>query len=224
MCLIIEGKDSDSCSLTDFDYMVLNIDHENYKAFWISTVVFLAFTSFLLVGVSFCVWHYERFGGDPQKRTIFNQLVGALAENNMTVQTMANTALFYRLILGPLSMDLTLTLFMHTSVIGSLAIIFTLDEMMVLRFLSVFLWKQSPPINDDFFGVFFQCLNYGLGFVLSFFSHIGGPPHGNMTFILTGFYHVKEPAVSAVRYVNILNLQIKCLFTLILLVFWVQLS
>ena len=43
--------------------------------FWMSWFLNLTLGNALLLGV----WHYERFGGDPQKRSLQNRLVSEIA-------------------------------------------------------------------------------------------------------------------------------------------------
>ncbi len=196
---LTKAMDQTDCLVTKFEYVVQNIDHESYRTTRLTLATWIAATIVLSTGVSFCLWNYERFGGDPQKRTIFNQLLGMLAVNNMSLQVVGSTTLICRLLFGPLSIDASTVMFINVNAAGSLAVLFTLNQIMVLRCLSVCLWKQSPPINDDFFGTFFHCLNFGLAAVLVFYGHTGGPPHKKLTYFLAGSYYQMEPVYSIRR-------------------------
>ena len=194
-----ETESGDSCLLTSFDQVVKNVDHPGYLAFRIAVQVFILGTVVLSAGAWFSVWHYERFGGDPQKRNILNQLIGMLAANGMIWQNISFIVAFSRLIFGPLSVDLTSMVFVYPTVIGDVSILCILNEIMILRCLSVCLWKQSPPLSDDFFGFFLRWLNFGFAFLMVTFGQMGGSPTDNIYFIMTGIYHHREPLFSVLK-------------------------
>ena len=178
--------------------LVHNIDDEEYLHFGLSMVVFAAITVVLSIGENACIWHFERYGGDPQKRTILNQLIGQLAMDNIVAQV-GTVSLSVRLALGPLPKTVFSLTFVLTNITSSIVLLLILNEIILVRWLSMFVWKRSPPINDDFFGTFIMLLNYTIAFVFGPMGLIGGTNYNNMTFLLTGDYFFRDPKLSVVR-------------------------
>ena len=94
----VQGSRIFSCVVNSFDYKVSNIDGPDHFAFRTGMVAFKIAKTLLAFIVLGIVWHYERFGGDPRKRTIFNQLIGMIALNIMTVELIAAMSLIFRLL------------------------------------------------------------------------------------------------------------------------------
>ncbi len=182
-------------SLT-FDYIILNIDHPDFFAFkWILLIVmvFIEVLSCVLLGI---IWHYERYGGDPQKRTILNQLTGLFAFNIFLGNLVTRTGLIFRLAYGPLSFDLALLTFSLPSMVFSTVPLLILNEIIIVRFLSAFWWKRLPPLDEKFFGLFFSCLNIGITLFFTVIGYTGGYPSSNLTFLITGMFPPHTNVVS----------------------------
>ncbi len=178
-----------SCLLTSFDYIVDNIDSADNFPFKILTGIVTLAILVLSIGPMGGLWHYERFGGDPQKRTILNQLIGVLALNSLVASLICQVALLHRLIHGPLSVSMAILVFFAPNFISSIVLLMILNEIILIRFLSAFWWKQLPPLNDDFVGVFLNFVNYGLATMLAIMAQMGGDPNDNLLFIMTGNMH-----------------------------------
>ncbi len=188
------------CEQLVLEEKVFNIDHDKYFRFRVTMAVFAMATVILSTMSLGCIWHYERFGGDPRKRTILNQLIGLLALNNICGQLIGMLAFYYRLaISGPLSMTAAKIMFLVPNVTTSFVILLILDEIILIRWLSVFIWKQLPPLNDDFFGLFFKCLNFGLSLMFVIMGLTGGTSQNNLLFLLTGSYFPWEPKLTIKR-------------------------
>ncbi len=187
------------CTISKFEYLVKNIDHANYFKLRMGMAAFTAITVIFSVLVLGIVWHYERFGGDPQKRTILNQLIGMLAINNLALQNFALMVLSIRLIFGPLSLAEAMIAFLAPSVVSSLVVMFILNEIIIIRCCTVVLLKQLLRINDDFLASFIKLANYGIAFLFVTFGHVGGVPNDDFIFLLTDVYYCREPLLSAAK-------------------------
>ena len=173
-----------------------NIDNKDYLIF---RVAMMALTVLIMVfgcGLLGCIWHFERFGGDPQKRTILNQLIGMLAFDSMVVLMETLLALLYRLCFGPISHTMALLTFIVPTFSISIVVLLILNEIILLRWISVFVWKQLPPINDDFFAMFFNCLNIGITTLFVLMGLLGGHRYSNLSFLMSGSYYLREPKLS----------------------------
>ena len=188
-----------SCTLSQFDYTISNLDDAEYYKLRIITAIVLTAIMVLSIGPLGFLWHYERFGGDPQKRTILNQLIGVMALNNLIALVINIVVFLTRLFYGPLSMSAAFTTFFLPNGIAYTVVFLILNEIILLRFLSVFWWKQLPPINDDFFGVYFHCINYGLAILFLLMGQMGGNPNDHLFFLVSGFIHHQVTDFSATR-------------------------
>ena len=174
------------------EYILEDIDHP--KHFLFKSVV-IAFAIVILVGSGSLlglIWHYERHGGDPQKRTILNQLIGLFAVDTFVGNFISVPSLLCRLAYGPMSMDLALGTFFVPSMVAGTVSLLILNEITVIRFMSAFWWKQLPPINENFFGLFLPCFNYGIAFLFAGMGFTGGNPNGNLSFLFTGLLNSKS--------------------------------
>ncbi len=182
-------------SLTSFDHVLENIDHPHYFPFKMATLIAsLGIQAFSVVPLG-CIWHYERYGGDPQKRTILNQLIGLFALNTLTGNLTALSALVIRLAFGPLPVHLAISTFFFPNVLFSTTLLLALNEIIVIRFLSVFWWKRVSPLDDNFFGLFFTVLNYSIALVFTIMGHIDGGPKQYVLFLMSGLFP-KESIIS----------------------------
>ena len=188
-----------NCLVSSFDYTVSNMDNPDHFAFRMGMLAFMIAKTMLAFIVLGIVWHYERFGGDPCKRTILNQFIGMIFLSMMTVGMVTEMSLMYRLLFGALSMEVTMLTFVATSVISGLFVLLTLNEILIVRCYTLVLLKQLPPINDDFFAMFTHCLNYALSVMFASMGHMAGIPYDNLIFVMTGEYFNKEPLLSAAK-------------------------
>ena len=185
--------------LTEFHEKVVNIEKEVYFNFKMAMIVFALTTLFLGTIALGCIWHFERYGGDPQKRTILNQLIGLLALNNLFGQAPQLLTVSYRLLFGPLTVQMAMWSFIAVTIASSMVILFILDEIILIRWLSVFVWKQLPPINDDFFGMFLTRLNFGLALMFILLGVFCDMPYDNIVYLMTGAFHYKESKLTIRR-------------------------
>ncbi len=132
------------------------------------------------------IWSYERYGGDPQKRTILNQLTSDLAWHCILANMTSLATFMFRLTTGPLSTFMASSTYYVSNQTVAISAMLSLNEMAILKFLSIFTWKRLPPINEDFFGHFLRIMNHLVGFLFALFGRMGGSNDNEMYFILTG--------------------------------------
>ncbi len=188
-----------NCSLTMLEVTINNIDHPDYWLIKIVTSVYMTALLSFSIGPLASLWHFERFGGDPQKRTILNQLIGVMALNALVALFFCTIVFLFRVALGPLPIPVAVATFFVPNFIAGTVVILMLNEIILIRFLSVFWWKQLPPLNDGFFGIFFHWMNYGLATYWAALGQMGGNPNDSMFFIMTGFIHHRVTELSLPR-------------------------
>ena len=70
----------------------------------IVTILTMLFGSILYLGIIY----YERFGGDPLKRSIQNRMISATAFSALMMSYIANAGFTWRFQIGPLNEDVTM--------------------------------------------------------------------------------------------------------------------
>ena len=129
---------------------------------------------------------YEFWGETTQYRTILNKLFSQIQFQCIRYIWILNTVLLHRCIFGPISVSSAIAFFFVPKVWTGFCALFLLNEMIIVRFLSIFVWKRLPPINETFFLVFLVITNEVLAFVLSIWGVMGYNVEQDTNFILTG--------------------------------------
>ena len=76
--------------------------------------------------------HYERYGGDPLKRSIQNQLISAIAIAGLMICYISNVTLTWRIQVGPLNEDVAMFVLVLNHFFFML-MMFNLTELMVFK-------------------------------------------------------------------------------------------
>ncbi len=175
-----------TCEICDFEASTENIDSPEWAGFKMATLVTCIVVQ--LCGNGFClgIWSFEKYGGDPHKRTVLNRLVSQGSLNLVLMNATGLTTLMVRLLFGPLDHFTAEAMFFVSNTTFGTMTLLVFNEMAVIRFLSLFYWKIVPPISDDFFGVFLWCANFALGILTAIGGRLGSSKAGELYHILTG--------------------------------------
>ena len=113
----------------------------------------------MTVGNGLCVLiiDYERNGGDPQKRTVLNQLISFISMCLIGQAIIAGTIAEVVTLTGPVGLTIG-SVFIATHFTTSLACLLSIAEQVVIRCLML-VWKNVSILNDDFFGFFLKLFN-----------------------------------------------------------------
>ena len=121
----------------------------------ISTTICLT----LGLGLHLVVIHFEKFGGDPKKRCVSNQLISVSCHVFILLSVLSFSAANWRTLIGPLSVNharfslLTGHWLVHF-------IIFTSMQILCRKCLKlVFDWSFLNRVDDDWLALFLTCLN-----------------------------------------------------------------
>ena len=97
--------------------------------------------------LSEAIRRYEMFSGDPQKRTIVNQLLSHLCALSVLNNLVPFNIILLAISCGHLpEIVVSLLLDVPNAAIG-LASMLSLNEQIILKALSIFYWKRVPPLN-----------------------------------------------------------------------------
>ena len=123
--------------------------------------------------------HYEKFGHDPQKRSLPNRVFSYNTILFVIVFTIHSNILISRTLFGPVGIVITeIRYYLFTSAISALL---GATEIMFFRCIMIFSWKEYAMINDEFFATFLNIFNLMIGqmisiirfFIGNFFFHKG---------------------------------------------------
>ena len=123
--------------------------------------------------------HYEKFGHDPQKRSLPNRVFSYNTILFVIVFTIHSNILISRTLFGPVGIVITeIRYYLFTSAISALL---GATEIMFFRCVMIFSWKKYAMINDEFFATFLNIFNVMIGQIISivrffigdFFYHKG---------------------------------------------------
>ena len=126
----------------DLEGHFLDVNHYHYYYLWTSIIILTVFGN-LLLGV---IWHYERFGGDSQKRSLQNQLASQIIIACLLILNNGN--------FSPLNLPqrfASYDLWLHLKLQRALYLI--LLDLIVLHTLVVYLqvvvWKRLRECNEE---------------------------------------------------------------------------
>ena len=132
---------------------------------WTSTVTAWTLGPLLMFGII----HYEKFGGDPQKRSLGNRLISS------AVKTLAAFAFCWQILLLLNRYDLA-NLFVYITLTRcymglALASIGFVETSVALRYFQVFVWEHIKEINEDLamrsIGISILAISGALGYSLN---------------------------------------------------------
>ncbi len=199
-CLIKAKGNISRCELTGFEKLEQNIDNPEWNRF--RAVILLVCLLTQVCGNTMClsIWSYERYGGDPQKRTILNQLTGQLVMHCVFANLTSLATFMFRLAFGPISTFwVEATYFISNAHVG-ITSVFAFSEIAILKFLSIFIWKRLPPINEEFLGLFFRIANHSVGLMFALFGRKGSSKNHELYYILTGLPLMSDQNEPMFRY------------------------
>ena len=118
--------------------------------------------NFLLLGIA----HYEKFGQDPQKRSLSDRVLSFNIILTFVISVIHNNIVIIRIFYGPVGNAITHLRYYLQSL--SYPIILGYTETMLFRCLMIFSWKKYAMVNDELFATFLNIFNFMMGQILSF--------------------------------------------------------
>ena len=130
---------------------------------------------------------YEIWGEKQNNfRTIINKLFSLTQIQCIRYIWVLNSCIVFRTLYGPISLTSAKIFFFVPKVWTGFCALFTLNEMIILRFMSIFVWKTIPPINENFFLAFLTMTNETLALLMAIFGVMGYNVEQDTNYILTG--------------------------------------
>ena len=114
---------------------------------WIWGIFWLLCLEIIGNGCLFATFAYERFGMDPQKRTVINQLLSQCCWTIMIFNITSFPVIIFRRLLGPLNSKIAAWFFLNARIFISM-ISLLLSELMIIK--CMYIWKWSiMAMKDD---------------------------------------------------------------------------
>ena len=161
-------NDSSVEMLSQFPYVFLDSDDFaeifSSKGLKISYILLSIINEIFNNVASLLLILHEKYGGDPMKRSINNQLV-VHAQCGMILRNLITTPIWIaRFLVGPLHKKIA-TFCSFWSQTISIWQILCYSEVAVLKSLMVFKWPLIAAMNDHFVGFFLILVNFGFLFI-----------------------------------------------------------
>ena len=133
-----------------FHYKTLLVQvHENKKWMeWIWGIFWLLCIEIIGNGCLFATFAYERFGMDPQKRTVINQLLSQCCWTIMIFNITSFPVIILRRLLGPLNSKIAAWFLLNGRIFISM-ISLSLSELMILKSLYIYKWSMMAMKDDN---------------------------------------------------------------------------
>ena len=115
---------------------------------WIWGILWLLCIEIIGNGCLFATFAYERFGMDPQKRTVINQLLSQCCWTIMIFNITSFPVIIFRRLLGPLNSKIAAWFLLNGRIFVSM-ISLLLSELMILKSLYICKWSIMAMKDDN---------------------------------------------------------------------------
>ena len=177
-----------SFNVSEETIMNKGIDSVLGEAFESPTFRVFAFIAYLLIipigcTLLFLIIHYEQFGGDPQKRSIFNQIIGYMATIELVTAIVTEHIFIARILFGCLPSGLGtffwfINGFKHATYTILIAIATT------YKMIRTYSFRRIAGLNDDFLSLFFLMASVMNAFIFNFLQYMIGQPEAQTQFVI----------------------------------------
>ena len=149
------------------------------------TLAFIAYLLLIPIGCSqlFLIVHYEHFGGDPQKRSIFNQIIGFLAAIEFVTAIVTEHIFIARILFGCLPSGLG-TFFWFTNGFKHATYTILFNIGMTYKMIRTYSFKRIAGLNDDFLSVFFLMASIMNALIFTFVQYMLGHAEAHPQFVI----------------------------------------
>jgi len=150
--------------------VMFKVQPENYQE--VRTIMKILLLSENFIGLPFgiCLFlgiiHFERYGGDPMKRSIYNMMISLLCFETILFVFPLITALTIRVFFGTFPTIIALLMSFHNfyAIIRECLLIM---EICLIKNLHIYKFQKAASLNDPFWFAFTFAFNLVIGFFLS---------------------------------------------------------
>ena len=109
--------------------------------------------------------YYEKFGQDPQKRSLPDQLMSFNMMQGIFISISNSIIIIVRIFFGPVGF--LVSDFRYYLISSQYSILLGLSEATLIRCMILFSWKIYSMMNDEFFSTFLNLFNFMIGQMFS---------------------------------------------------------
>ena len=157
----VKSIDYNNTNLTIATFKPL-LDYKVSRTLTLKTVTGFNFASRLTLGnvFYFLLIHFERFGGDPKKRSIKNQILAQICTWILVIPLFAKPLYVWSVFISPLSPPLAKIYEILQNFTG-IIVLSGLTEIVLLKSLMLFKFTTSTMIDEGFFSTLILSWNIG---------------------------------------------------------------
>ena len=132
----------------DYKHFLTKVHKSKNWIEWIWGIFWILCVEIIGNGCLFATFAYERFGMDPQKRTVINQLLSQCCWTIMIFNITSFPVIIFRRLLGPLNSKIGAWFFLNGRMFISM-ISLLLSELMILKSLYICKWSIMAMKDDN---------------------------------------------------------------------------
>ena len=199
LCMTLHKLTSKLAILNDINFLYIIFDALEFDAFDIyrnlqlkvAVGVILAIRLTLGTYLYIIIIHYERFGQDPKKRSLKNQLIVLICQVNVIISWLNYPINVYNSMDGPVPTWIAKIQIVNTEAAG-ISIFLALDGIIILQNLMLFKFSEMASINEDFWARFIYIWNWSFSYGLAMSFNYSGPTVVSKMEFLTGNLETEE--------------------------------
>ena len=131
----------------------------------------------------FLILHYEQFGGDPQKRSIFNQVIGFLAAIELVTGLVTEHIFMARVFIRCLPSGLG-TFFWFTNGFKDATYTLLFVIATTYKMIRTYSFRRIAGLNDDFLSLFFLMASVMNSFIFTYAQYMLGHSETHPQYII----------------------------------------
>ena len=190
----LEDEYNNSSSATNITFIVYEeamidgMDPILARVFESPAIRIFAFIAYILIipiggTLLFLILHYEQLGGDPQKRSIFNQIIGFMAAIEIVTALVTEHIFMARVLIGCLPSGLG-TFFWFTNGFkhATYTILFAIAT--TYKMIRTYSFRRIAGLNDDFLSLFFLMASVMNAFIFIYAQYMLGHSETHPQYII----------------------------------------
>jgi hypothetical protein len=130
--------------------------------------------------------HFEKWGSDPQKRDLSNQLISFSCQMIILMTSISGTIAYIRIMSSVPIGKVGGTVFVWIRQLTRISCIFSALEYLVYKNIQLFKWNIAANLNDDLVAHFLKAFNVCCAFVYTAGLFWIGHYHTPMYFLISG--------------------------------------
>ena len=157
------------------------------------TFAFIAYILLIPIGCTllFLMLHYEQLGGDPQKKSIFNQIIGFIAAIELVTALVTEHIFITRIFIGCLPSGLG-SFFWFTNGFKHATYTFLLVIATTYKMIRTYSFRRIAGLNDDFLSLFSLLALIMNAFIFTFVQYMLGHAEVHPQYVIMTCQKVNE--------------------------------